>query len=800
MQLFYSFFCTKILVLTLFLGWFTPALFAQEGTQTVKGRITDMQSDYPITGATIQILNTNPVKGAVTDLDGYFKIENVPFGRVTLKVSFIGYTERIIPNVLVNAGKETVLTLKLEESVMEMEGVVVTAEVDKMGAQEEMSLISTRTFSLEEASRYAGSRNDPARMASNFAGVSGASDSRNDIIIRGNSPSGVLWRLEGTDVFSPNHFASFGTSGGPVSMLNYNLLDNSDFLSGAFSAQYGNVLSGVFDLQMRHGNKDKHEFLGQVGFNGFELGAEGPMGGKSSYLVNYRYSMLGFFDMIGIPLGTGTAVPYYQDLSFKVDMPTSKSGRFAVFGVGGLSNITFEGSELEIDADDDNFYSDSEIDLKNVANSGSVGISHLYFFNPKTSSKLILSVSGMEVENTLDTVFRRNDLTVESIEPYVYQKFTQTKYTLNYRLNKKFNVRNTLNSGVIMDLYQINLKDKALHPLIANDEVSNFDGNTTLLQLYSEWQHRFNDRTTLNIGAHYQHLFLNNSKALEPRLGFRYELPNRQSVTLGYGRHSQMQGTQVYFIETTLEDGSKIQTNKDLEFTNSDHFVLGYDNALGKNLRLKAEIYYQNITNAPIEQTPSYFSMLNAGTDFGLPDEDSLVNKGTGYNYGLELTVERFFANSYYFLLTTSLFESKYKGSDEIERNTAFNGGYVFNFLLGKEWQLNQKFTFGFDAKLTYAGNRRTIPIDLEASQNKGYEIKNYQQAYQEQFPDYFRMDLKIGLYQNGKKIRQEWAFDVQNVTNRKNVFMRNYTPRLERVTTTPQLGIFPVMQYRILW
>lgn len=143
-----------------------------------------------------------------------------------------------------------------------------------------MATVSARSFTVEETSRYAGSLNDPSRMAANYAGVSSTSDARNDIIIRGNSPLGVLWRLNGMEIPNPNHFGSLGTTGGPVSILNNNLLDKSDFLTGAFPAEYGNALAGVFDLQMRSGNNEKTEFLGQVGFNGFELGAEGPIGKK----------------------------------------------------------------------------------------------------------------------------------------------------------------------------------------------------------------------------------------------------------------------------------------------------------------------------------------------------------------------------------------------------------------------------------------------------------------------------------------------------------------------------------------
>lgn len=186
--------------------------------------------------------------------------------------------------------------------------------------------MSARQLSTDEAFRYAGTRSDPSRMAQNFAGVSGTNDGRNDIIIRGNSPVGVLWRMDGIDIPNPNHFSTLGATGGPVSILNINTLKNSDFLTSAFPAQYGNALAGVFDLKLRNGNNEKNEFIGQLGFNGFEFGAEGPLNknSKASYLVNYRYSMVAALQSIGLNFGTGSATPYYQNSTFKINIPTKK--------------------------------------------------------------------------------------------------------------------------------------------------------------------------------------------------------------------------------------------------------------------------------------------------------------------------------------------------------------------------------------------------------------------------------------------------------------------------------------------
>lgn len=775
----------------------TTQLWAQ--TQTIRGRVLDKQSKFPLIGANIVILGTDPLVGGATDVDGYFVIKEVPLGRHNIRVSYLGYKEQTLPNVVVNAGKQTVLNLSLEESVAASEEIVITAEKDKTRTNNEMALLSARSFTIEETSRYAGSRNDPSRMAQNFAGVSGANDSRNDIVIRGNSPTGLLWRLDGIDIPNPSHFGSMGTTGGPVSMLNYNTLANSDFLTGAFPAEYGNGVSGVFDLQMRTGNNSKREYMAQIGFNGVELGAEGPFSknSKATYLVNYRYSTLAVFDALGIEFGTGTAIPNYQDLSFKIDVPTKNAGRFSVFGVGGFSNIDLLASKTEFDPDD--LFTQSSDDIRQKTSMGVVGLTHLYFFNKSTFSQLSLAVSHATEGLSLDSVYR-NPAT-KALEQIIYRgalDFGQTKYTLREQINKKLNARNNLNVGVIMDWYQMTMVDSFL---VDNGsrfrKLRDFNGGSGLLRGYVQWQHRFNDQLTLNAGVHYQQFLLNNTNAIEPRLGLKYSFTPTQSISVGAGMHSQLQPLQVYFQE---QEGTGIRTNENLEFTKSNHLVVAYDNSLAPNLRLKVEGYYQQLNNIPVDATLPQFSLANAGANFGIPVRDNMTNDGTGENYGVEITLEKFYSKGYYFLLTGSVFESKYKGYDKLERNTAFNGNFVSNGLFGKEWKVGARNTLALDLKATYAGGRRVTPIDLEASRLQGREIRIDEQAYEQKLDDYFRLDFKLGFKMNGKRVTQEWFIDIQNITNRQNVFTQSYSNIVQDIQTTYQLGLFPMIQWRILF
>nr|MBP8917628.1 carboxypeptidase-like regulatory domain-containing protein [Chitinophagales bacterium] len=255
----------KYLITLTSLVLLTITMYGQNLTQTVRGQVIDNQSKTTLPGVNIIVLDVNPVIGAVSDMDGYFVIENVPIGRISIQATYVGYEPFIANNLELTSGKELMLNFEMAEQVVKMEEVVIKASDDKIETNNEMTTVSARQFTIEESMRYAGARNDVSRMAQNFAGVRGANDAVNDIIIRGNSPVGLLWRLEGIDIPNPNHFGDFGSTGGPVSMLNNNVLANSDFLTGAFPAEYGNGISGVFDLKMRNGNYEKHEFLGQVG-------------------------------------------------------------------------------------------------------------------------------------------------------------------------------------------------------------------------------------------------------------------------------------------------------------------------------------------------------------------------------------------------------------------------------------------------------------------------------------------------------------------------------------------------------
>ncbi len=776
-----------VLLLCPFLG------SAQTLTQSVRGQVIDKNSKLPLEGATVSIENADSLLSATTDAKGYFKLENVPVGRQTILINSPAYGAMTMANQEVKSGKELYLEIEMEEKVTVIEEIKITKK-SSTKAENEAIVNSNVNLTPKQTERFAGSLNDVSRMAMNYAGVISSSDNRNDIIIRGNSPSGILWRLNGINIPNPNHFGSLGSTGGPITILNNNNLAKSDFMTGAFPADYGNAVAGAFDLKLRHGNNEKFEGTGMFGFNGLELGAEGPFSKKSkaSYMANYRYSTLGIFDAIGISFGVA-AVPQYQDLTFNIDIPLGqKSGRLEIFGVGGMSKISILESKKK--KENDVSYTRAGTNAYLNSSMGVTGLSYLLYLTPKTHMRAVFAASGT------GQVVRTDSLDINKENPgKIYEDISsEIKYSLNWYVNTKFSSRDSWKSGFIVDLYHVNYNEKFLRYSKWYTGYD-FNGQTFLVQAYSQWQHKFTDRLKLNTGLHYQTLTLNSAYVVEPRAGLSWDFTKKQSLSLSAGMHSQIQPFSTYLIETTLPDNSIIRTNEKLGFTKSNHLVLGYNLAVSSNTRMKIESYYQQVYNTPVSPN-SYFSMANFGADFSFPRVDSLVNNGKGRNYGLEFTLERNFNKGYYYLLSGSLYDSKYTGGDGVERNTAFNGNYAVNALSGFEFNLGKRSVLQLDAKVTYAGGKRYIGIDEQKSIAAGRVVYNPDDIYVHKFHDYFRADLKVSYRLNSKKFTQEWAFNAQNIFNTQNVFQQLYDNVSKTVRTEYQLGLFPVGSYKILF
>lgn len=754
--------------------------------QTLRGKVLDRDSQGPLSFATVQVLTTSTTRGAITDIDGNFSIPNLPIGRHSIKVSFVGYEDAYLSDILLGTGKETVVTVAVAEQLTPLNEVVVTASNGL--PINEMATVSAKSFDAEETKRYAASISDPARMALVFAGVATTDDASNEIVIRGNSPNWMLWKLEGVEVPSPNHFAEEGYSSGAISILSANMLGNSDFYTGAFSADYGNALSGVFDLKLRNGNNQEFEHTFQAGVLGVDFASEGPFkkGYNGSYLFNYRYSTLGLLNALNFQVADN-ALPSYQDLSFKLNLPTEKAGTFSIWGIGGLSKDVQHVEPDSVESVDWKYgYHDD-------TNTGmyAYGVTHNYFIDKTAFVETVLSHSksfSSENYEEMDSTWR--------LRPEFQDNLNKGAVRLSSYVNKKYNKRLTMRTGVILSRLDYMYESREFN-FDRNDWNVEIDtkGNTYLYQGYVMGKYKFSDKVIATGGLHYTRFALNKDQVLEPRLSLSVGLKNQQKLTFGYGRHSRHDNLPVYFVRTYADNGQIYLPNRMLEMTRASHYVAGYEKAFTKHLNVKVEAYYQQVNNLPVPNNPDKYYTPIFG---GFSDEDTLVNRGKARNIGLELTVQRFFANNYYFLVTSSLFDSKYQPLDGKWYNGRYNLNYVNNFVVGKEFEWGDNKRVGLNSKVMWTGGKRQYPIDLARSkaEENTYILDNKPWARQTQ--DYFRIDMgvKVHFYKNGKE--QVISLDIQNVTNRYNTWSEYYNPQTDQIENTTMAGLIPILNYRL--
>jgi len=770
----------KLQVIILFTLLLLTNLSAQSLTQVVRGTVVDLESQTPLPGANVLIGSTS--LGAMTDTDGNFVIYNVPIGRYDIMVSFIGYKTKTAREIMVNSAKEIVLNIELEESPIMMNEIVVETEVHKEQTLNSMSSISARSFTVEESRRYAGGFDDPARLASAFAGVSVGNIQDNAIIIRGNAPKGILWQVEGVKVYNPNHFPDGNVAGGGfMSILSSQLLSNSDFFTGAFPAEYGEALSGVFDIKMRNGNNEKREHTFQLGILGVDFATEGPLGRNgASYLMNYRFSTFALLT----PILDTEQVPMYQDLSFKINVPTNKYGTFSIWSISSMDEnvepVEKDSSKWE--------YSWDRVKYDYKVRTGAIGLNHKFLFGRRSYLNTSLAATGYSNSYDMD---RYDDNMIMQDQDYL-DNLTGS-YVFKSYLNHKFNSKHVNRTGFTLSNLFYDIDVRSSYDFTPPMQIaSKSKGNSNLFEFYSQSKYNVTKDLTLNLGIHSQYLMLNKTKTIEPRLGINWKFSPTQTLSFGYGNHSQLNPLFVYFSES---NGEKI--NKDLEFAKAHHFVLGYDRLLTENLRLKIEPYYQLLYDIPVIQDSSY-SLINYEQDWQLHDE--LNSDGTGTNFGIDFTMERFLQNNFYYMVTASIFDSKYIGGDDVERNTRFNAGYTVNFLFGKEFFIGKSKNniLGINGKFTTQGGRYRTPLDHEKTISAREMIFDANKAFSQREDATNYLDVSITYRKNRKKYSSTWALQVKNALGIETTHGEDFNYQKGKIVADKSRIVVPSISYKI--
>ncbi|MEO9512080.1 MAG: TonB-dependent receptor [Flavobacteriaceae bacterium] len=765
-----------LLLTSVFLG------YGQDLRQTVKGKVTDIVTGSPLMGATIVLLDSDPQLGVITNAQGFFTMENVPVGRQSFSCSYLGYEDALVSEVLVGSAKEINLTIRLTESLNQLGEVVVLARKDQTRPNNKLATVSVRSFGVEETKRFPASISDPGRMALSFAGVTNSDDTTNEIVIRGNAPNQLLWKIEGVEVPEPNHFSEEGYSPGAISLLSTNMLGNSDFFTGAFPAEYGNATSGVFDIKLRNGNAEKAEYAFQFGVLGTDLALEGPFSKKykGSYLVNYRYSTLTVLNNI-IEVSEGS-VPTFQDLALKFNLPVGEKTNLSFWGIGGFSEDNQDNAEQvsPVVVEDELFESKTYM--------GGLNIKH--FFNSNISLDGALSFSG----NQSDYVFSLDNTTNDD---FLQERdiLRNSAFRVSANLNQKFNARTTLKTGFVYSRLSYD---------VLTDEILNADtttlvdteGNGTFLQFFSQAKHRFNEKLSTTFGLHASSFSVNDDFVLEPRGGIEYQISPKHTLSAGIGLHSRRMPLNQYFIEIEDGQGNVSTPNTNLDLMRAMHYILGYDWRIIQNGHVKLEVYYQDLNKVAVAADSNFTnSFLN-----GQFISRELTDTGKARNYGLELTFEKFFSNQYYFLVTSSLFDSQYRAADGSWYDSRYNAKYTFNIVGGKEFKAGKTGDniFGINAKVLWNGGKRGTPVDLDYFDESGFVRLQQDQRNTLQFDDYWRIDTSFSYRINRRKVAHIISLDIQNVTNRLNVDNEFFNPQTRTIQTEYQLELLPLLNYRI--
>jgi hypothetical protein len=775
---------STILFLTFIYLGLSAQTTQQTLVQTIRGQVLDATTETPLAGVSVTLKNTK--QGVQTDVDGNFRLEKVPVGRYQLELTSIGYESQHISELLLESGKEIVLEVRLHASTNQLaEAVVKAPSANPSGA-----LTSMQSITTEQIFRYPGTYLDPARLATAYAGVANSNDQANGMVVRGNSPNGVQWRLEGVEVVNPNHLSNAGTfsdritqNSGGVNILSAQLLGNMSFLTGAFPAEYGNALSGVMDMRLRKGNNQKHEFTAQVGLIGIDVAAEGPLGNKgdgspsASYLVNYRYSFTGLLGLMGVTFGGENIT--FQDLSFNVSLPTKKAGDFTFFGMAGLSSNIYAGLRDTTlwKVQKDGF----DIDYKNKM--GAIGVTHTIHLGEKILWRTVLAASGMESARNAYI------LSKNTFQRYLTQIDTVSKNKISFSssLSYKINVKNTLKVGIFVTHQYDELFS------LSFDKKSDGHAEGLIVQPYMNWQFSPLPKLTTNIGLHYLNYTFNKTHSFEPRFSVNYQLTNNQSVNFAYGLHSQLQPPQLYFAQPNINSGNYLP-NALLQFTKAQHYVLSSQRSFKKGSYLKAELYYQKLFNIPITSLNPTFSAINLVEDF---TTDLLQNLGKGENYGIELTYQQYLTKGFYMLANATLYNATYSGLDGIKRNSRYNGKYIFNLTIGKEWERTKNRMIGTSVRVVWLGGYYERAMNEEASIRNRRLIYSSSEAFTVKQPDYFRPDFRIYLKKSKQKYSRTLALDIQNVAGYQNTSYSYFDILQNKIIRQYQLGLIPILSYR---
>ena len=763
--------------------WMLTAILIICGTtgaraETLRGTVKDAITGEALIGATVRIAELDNV-AAVSDIDGNYKITISQGGRYTIEANYIGYEPSVMKEILISGAKEVVVDITLRENNMELKEVVVKPRVNKEATVNPAVLTGGVMLSMEEATRFAGGANDPARLVMAFAGVSGEADG-SGLSVHGNAPERMQYRIEGVEVFTPNHYNDMWNAGyGLVSGLNANVIGNSDFFTSTFNANYSNALSGVFDVKMRPGNNAKHENILQLGSVFEELTLEGPLSKKSnaSYIVNYRYGFSSLVDKLGLIETEGGHITF-QDFSWKLNMPTKSAGTFSVFGLALFDKTHDERVALE-DMHSAYDASNNDGDMTQLL----AGISHKIHLGNKwtwrtTAAYNMQHISMNNYYYGLDrdpaTGVLRTPLAFEEPEKqYLFskQKQNEDRLLLNTELSKQVTAKWLTQFGAEYSHRFFDLAYRSVDQLYADPATmqtyTEMKDNTGLASAF--WQNLFtlSDNFSLSAGVAANYFLLSKDFSAEPRFSMKWQPGDKHSISLGYGLHSMVEKLDAYFYRD--ENGTLV--NKDLGLTKAHHLLGSYMYKIGENMNIRLNLFWQYGFDTPVGTNGSNYCVCNR---FWAYTDEPLVSKGNTRNYGGDITLEHYMSHGFFGQTNFSLYKSEYRGEDKVWRNQLYDRGFMFKILGGKEWMLGRN-VLNVSAKYSIQGGLRYSPIDvtrmranLDAGIIDDTPIYKQGEEFSERFDPTGVVDLTVSYKINKKKVSHTIAFEGLNILGAK--------------------------------
>ncbi len=752
-------------LITVFLLFFSIFTAFSQQSGILNGIVLDKATQTFLKDINVKILGTGLT--AKTKEDGSFRIAGIPLGTYSVEFTSALYQKFIQSDVVISTGIE-------REMIIELQGVQTEEVVIEDSRFQKPSDVTTsfKSLTFEEIRRFPGGLEDIGRVIQSLPGISLTSDGRNDLLVRGGSPAENLFVVDGFEVNNINHFGSQGATGGPVSILNLDFVRNVNFLTGGFSAKYGDKLSSVVEIQQRAGNSEK--FFGKINLSGTGFGAnfEGPITkkNKSSWLVSARRSYL---DLIFNAAGF-SFVPEYTDFQLKADYRINNSNFIEFNSFGALDKVRFNNdteenkqNNLDILTNNQNSYS-AGILWKTLLNKNSFLVSSVarnytnFFFSQRDSNFTEVfrnDSKESDIQLKLDYSSRISPSTLISLGG------AGKRIKLDYDIDKKADTLSYLdpNTGNYITLPAVTiLKNLYTYKGFA----------------YAEITQNFLKRFKLTAGVRYDYIdIINKKNYVSPRTSLAVTITPKLSLNFAYGIFYQSP-SYIWII------GS--ENNKELENIRADHYIAGIEYLFDESTRLTIEGYFKDYRNYPVSVNRPYLILANNSgfetqNSFGL---EQLVSAGTGKAMGFEIFLQKALTKSIYGQVSFSYSDVKYKAYDGVERRSDWDNRYVLNvsggYKLGKSWE--------FSAKFRLAGGRPYTPIDPD----NGSIDYNYYNT--EVLPVYQRLDIRAEKRFMFKAWTLTTYIDIQNIYNRQNVYQYEWNPFKREIEANKNLGILPTI------